>query len=84
MLIGWLQKQVTWRNLVRACGLAGMMWLVLTESHPDPTALIAMGTMIGLPTFFWLDPYNSNQHQPPPDEQHSPPPPHHPQQRRQQ
>lgn len=55
----WLLDQMTWRNTVRVCGLTGMMWVTLTEAHPDPTALVALGTMVGLPTFFGLTPLGS-------------------------
>jgi len=57
-----------------------MMWLVLTKDHPDATALVALGTMIGLPTFFWLDPQNIGKRfqqgqEPPPPEPPQPSPP---------
>lgn len=60
----WLLAQVNWRNTVRLSGLFGMMYLVFFKTSPDPTALIAMGTMIGLPTFFWLDPYQPEDRPP--------------------
>lgn len=52
----WLLSQATWRSVVRVSGLGGMMYMVLTEQHPDATALMAMGAMIGLASFISLVP----------------------------
>jgi len=75
LITRWLQKFLTWRNIVRTCGLIGMMYLVLFRSHPDATALVALGTMIGLPTFFWLQPAVVGQDPKPPSQQPDPLPP---------
>jgi hypothetical protein len=51
----FLIARVTWRNIIRACGLGGMIWQMYSHSHPDPTVLLALAAMMGLPTFLGLD-----------------------------
>ena len=45
----------TWRNTLRASGLITMLWLIWTRAHPDPSALLFCGAMIGLPSFVQSD-----------------------------
>lgn len=56
MIRGFLQRAFTWRNILRASGLGAMLWLILTKQHPDATALLACGAMMGLPSFIVLQP----------------------------
>ena len=46
-----LRGLLTWRNTLRASGLVTMLWLIWTRAHPDPSALLFCGAMIGLPSF---------------------------------
>jgi hypothetical protein len=50
----WVARQITWRNILRSAGLTTMLWLIYTKDHPDPTALLACGAMMGLPSFIRL------------------------------
>lgn len=45
----------TYQNLLRIGGFSGVMYLVLFRENPDPTLLLALCAMMGLPTFWDLD-----------------------------
>lgn len=46
---------VIWRLVLRAVGLAGLIYLGVEREHPDPIMVIACLTMMGLPTAIDLD-----------------------------
>lgn len=50
-----LRRLATWPNTVRAAGLTGLAFLVVFRQHPDSTLVIAMVSMMGLPSFISLD-----------------------------
>jgi len=51
----WLSSQLNWRNALRTFGMVGMGYEIFTKAHPDPTVLLALGAMMGLPTFLGLE-----------------------------
>lgn len=51
----WVHGIATYHNLLRFGGFGGLMYLLVTNSHPDPTLIFALLAMMGLPTFTELD-----------------------------
>lgn len=66
----WLAAKATWPNTMRGSGLAGIAFLVVFRAHPDSTIVIALVSMMGLPSFISLDLNRSTPQGGPPVEHH--------------